>query len=111
MATIDGAHAIGMGDVIGSLEVGKRADVVVLDMSNLCVTPVHNPVSSLVYSQRGDEVDRVYVDGRLLVRDGSLVEVDERSILARSSEAAAGLAARAGTDRYARRDWSPTSPR
>jgi 5-methylthioadenosine/S-adenosylhomocysteine deaminase len=111
MATIDGAHAIGMGDVIGSLEVGKRADIVVLDMSNLCVTPVHNAVSSLVYSQRGDEVDRVYVDGRLLVRDGSLVEIDERAIRARSSEAAVSLAARAGTDRYARRDWSSTSPR
>lgn len=110
MATIDGAHAIGMGDVIGSLEVGKRADVVVLDMSNLCVTPVHAAVSSLVYSQRGDEVDRVYVDGRLLVRDGTLVEIDEADIRARSAEAAAGLAARAGTDRYAHREW-PTPSR
>ena len=111
MATIDGAHAIGMGDVIGSLEVGKRADVVVLDISNLCVTPVHAAVSSLVYSQRGDEVDRVYVDGRLLVRDGSMVEIDEADIRARSAEAAAGLAARAGTDRYAHREWPTPSRR
>jgi 5-methylthioadenosine/S-adenosylhomocysteine deaminase len=111
MATIDGAHALGMGDVIGSLEVGKRADVVVLDMSNLCVTPVHAAVSSLVYSQRGDEVDRVYVDGRLLVRGGSLVEKDEAEIRARSAEAATGLAARAGTDRYAHREWPASSRR
>ena len=105
MATIDGANAIGMGDVIGSLEEGKRADVVVLDMSNLCVTPLHAPVSSLVYSQRGDEVDRVYVDGRLLVRGGSLVELDQREIQEQSQRAASALAVRAGTDGFARRDW------
>ncbi|MGY1840264.1 MULTISPECIES: amidohydrolase family protein [unclassified Modestobacter] len=105
MATIDGARALGMADSIGSLEAGKRADVVVLDMSNLCVTPVHAAVSSLVYSQRGDEVSRVYVDGRLVVSDGSLVTVPEADVRSRSSAAAAGLAARAGTDRFARRPW------
>ena len=105
MATIDGARALGMDAVIGSLEVGKRADVVVLDMSNLCVTPVHAAVSSLVYSQRGDEVTRVYVDGQLVVADGALVTVPEDDIRARSAAAARGLAARAGTDRFASRPW------
>jgi 5-methylthioadenosine/S-adenosylhomocysteine deaminase len=105
MATIDGANAIGMGHLIGSLETGKRADLVVLDMSNLCVTPMHSAVSSLVYSQRGDEVDRVYVDGELVVSDGSLVRVDEREIQEQSLRAATSLAARAGTDRYATREW------
>ena len=94
-----------MADVIGSLEVGKRADVVVLDMSNLCVTPLHAAVSSLVYSQRGDEVDRVYVDGRLVVEGGSLATAEEAEIRSRSAAAAAGLAARAGTNRLADRDW------
>ena len=105
MATIDGARALGLDDVIGSLEVGKRADLVVLDMSNLCVTPLHAAVSSLVYSQRGDEVDRVYVDGRLVVDGGSLTTVDEADIRSRSTLAATGLAARAGTDRLANRAW------
>jgi 5-methylthioadenosine/S-adenosylhomocysteine deaminase len=105
MATIDGARALGLHESIGSLEVGKRADVVVLDMSNLCITPVHAAVSSLVYSQRGDEVDRVYVDGRLAVDGGVLVTVDEAEIRSLSSTAAAGLAARAGTDRLADRGW------
>ncbi|CCH89501.1 putative amidohydrolase [Modestobacter italicus] len=108
MATIDGARALGMADVIGSLEVGKRADVVVLDLSNLCVTPVHAAVSSLVYSQRGDEVRQVYVDGQLVVADGSLVTVPEEDIRARSIAAARGLAARAGTDRFATRPWRST---
>jgi 5-methylthioadenosine/S-adenosylhomocysteine deaminase len=105
MATIDGARALGLDDVIGSLEVGKRADVVVLDMSNLCVTPLHAAVSSLVYSQRGDEVERVYVDGRLVVDDGELTTVEEDDVRARSAAAAAALTARAGTDRFAHRAW------
>jgi 5-methylthioadenosine/S-adenosylhomocysteine deaminase len=105
MATIDGARALGLADVVGSLEVGKRADVVVLDMTNLCTTPVHSAVSSLVYSQRGDEVERVYVDGRLVVDGGHLVTADEDDVRARSAAAAAGLAARAGTDRLAHRAW------
>jgi 5-methylthioadenosine/S-adenosylhomocysteine deaminase len=105
MATIDGAAALGMADCIGSLEPGKRADVVVLDMSNLCVTPVHAAVSALVYSQRGDEVDRVYVDGRLVVAGGEPVTVEAAALRERSAAAAAGLAARAGTDRLAAREW------
>jgi len=105
MATIDGARALGLESLVGSLEVGKRADVVVLDMANLCATPMHSAVSSLVYSQRGDEVDRVYVDGRLVVSGGSTVLVDETEVLARSAAAASGLADRAGTDRLAHRGW------
>lgn len=105
MATIDGARALGLADSVGSLEVGKRADVVVLDLTNLCTTPVHSAVSSLVYSQRGDEVDRVYVDGRLVVDGGHLITADEDEVRSRSAAAAAGLAARAGTDRLAHRVW------
>jgi 5-methylthioadenosine/S-adenosylhomocysteine deaminase len=74
-------------------------------MSNLCVTPLHAAVSSLVYSQRGDEVDRVYVDGRLVVRGGALITVDGDDVRSRSARAASGLAARAGTDRLAHREW------
>ncbi|MGY1638873.1 amidohydrolase family protein [Geodermatophilus sp. SYSU D00742] len=105
MATVDGARALGMADAIGSLEVGKRADVVVLDLTNLCASPVHAAVSSLVYSQRGDEVDRVYVDGRLVVSGGALTTADEADVRARSAAAATALTARAGTDRFAVREW------
>jgi 5-methylthioadenosine/S-adenosylhomocysteine deaminase len=105
MATVGGAAALGMSDRIGSLEPGKRADVVVLDMSNLCLTPVHQPVSALVYSGRGDEVDRVYVDGALVVADGHLVTMDEARIRAHSAEAASALTVRAGTSSFAHRPW------
>jgi len=105
MATIDGARALGLQDEIGSLEVGKRADLLVLDMSNLCVTPLHAAVSSLIYSQRGDEVKQLYVDGQLVVDGGSLTTFFEREIGARSAAAAEALASRAGTNRYAHRAW------
>ncbi|MCW2583449.1 MAG: putative amidohydrolase [Klenkia sp.] len=105
MATIDGARAVGMADSIGSLEVGKRADLVVLDATNLCVTPLHAAVSALVYSHRGDEVSRVYVDGRLVVEGGTLTTVPEADVRTRSAAAARGLADRAGTSRFATRPW------
>jgi 5-methylthioadenosine/S-adenosylhomocysteine deaminase len=105
MATIDGARCVGMEDRIGSLEVGKQADVIVLDMSNLCVTPVHSAVSSVVYSQRGDEVSDVYVEGRHVVGGKQLLTVPEADIRERSSAVARSLAARAGTDRFAHREW------
>lgn len=111
MATIDGAAALGMADRIGSLEPGKRADVIVLDMANFCLTPVHAAVSALVYSQRGDEVRRVYVDGTLVVEDGRIVTLDPEALRARSATAATALAARAGTDRLARRPWRSLVPR
>jgi 5-methylthioadenosine/S-adenosylhomocysteine deaminase len=79
--------------------------VVVLDMANLCSTPVHQPVSALVYSGRGDEVDRVYVDGALLVADGHLTSMDEARIRARSAEAAHALTSRAATSGFAHRPW------
>jgi 5-methylthioadenosine/S-adenosylhomocysteine deaminase len=105
MATIDGAAALGMQDVIGSLEPGKRADVVVAELSSLCLTPLHQPVSALVYSARGDEVDRVYVDGRLVVRGGAPVLVNPSEVRRRSAAAASALTDRAGTAALARRAW------
>ena len=56
MATIDGARAVGLEQEIGSIEVGKRADIVVIDHENAFMTPIHNPVSALVYSALGHEV-------------------------------------------------------
>ncbi len=105
MATIDGAAAIGMADEIGSLEPGKRADVVVADLGGLCLTPVHHPVSALVYSARGDEVHSVYVDGRPVVRGGAPVLVDAADVRRRSTAAARALTERAGTAALARRPW------
>lgn len=96
LATIEGARAIGLGREIGSLEAGKRADVVVARPAGPFIEPVHDPVSALVYAAVGTEVATVVVDGQVLMRDGRLTELDEVAILDRSRRAAADLARRAG---------------
>ena len=66
MATINGAQALGLEKQIGSLEAGKRADLVVVSMASARQTPLYDPVSHLVYASRGDDVRTVMVNGRVL---------------------------------------------
>lgn len=99
MATIDGARAIGLEHAVGSLEVGKCADVVVVGTDHPAMTPIHHPVSSLVYSALGHEVTDVFIDGRPVMRNGVITTVNQREVLARSQRAAQALAARTGNDR------------
>ncbi len=105
MATIDGARAIGLDTLIGSIEVGKKADIAVVGTHHPAMTPVHHPVSSLVYSALGHEVTDVFVDGEAVLRQGKLTRVDERKVLQRSQRAANSLAERAGSDLFKRRPW------
>jgi len=93
MATIDGARALGLAEEIGSLEPGKRADVVLVDLSRAHTWPVSDPVSSLVYAAHGADVDTVMVDGRLLLRGGAPTAVDEAAVLRDAAAAAAKVAA------------------
>ncbi len=69
MATLDGARAIGWGHAIGSLEIGKQADVVALDLRQPHLTPCYDPVSTLVYCARGSDVRHVWVKGCRLLKD------------------------------------------
>jgi 5-methylthioadenosine/S-adenosylhomocysteine deaminase len=74
MATIEGARAIGLGDEIGSLEVGKQADLILVDLTALNLSPVidapvRNIVPNLVYAASSHEVKTVMVAGRVLMRD------------------------------------------
>jgi len=99
MATSAGARAVGAGDLIGSLEVGKRADLVLLDLGGVRTTPVHDVVTSLVFQAGGAEVDTVIVDGRLLMHDRVLTFLtpqDERALCRDAQQRAEQLVARAG---------------
>src|SRR5262249_23454020 len=80
MLTIDGARVVGIDRLTGSIEPGKRADLVVFDGTRLECTPAHDPASNLVYSMSPRSVRDVFVDGELLVRDGKLVREDEVSL-------------------------------
>ncbi|MBA3885349.1 MAG: amidohydrolase [Acidobacteria bacterium] len=82
MATIEGARALGMADAIGSLEPGKRADIIVVSMASARQTPMYDPLSHLVYTTRGDDVRTTIVNGRVLMRDRTVLTLDERSVIA-----------------------------
>jgi 5-methylthioadenosine/S-adenosylhomocysteine deaminase len=82
MATIDGARALGLDKKIGSIEVGKRADLITVSMMGARQTPMYNPVSHLVYVSRGADVQTTVVNGRVLMRDRRMRTLDERVVLA-----------------------------
>ncbi len=95
LATIDGARALGLDAEVGSLEVGKRADVIVVRRDALAMTPLADPVSSLVYAATPADVSDVFVEGEAVVRDGKLTIGDEAEIVARAREEAQKLRGRA----------------
>lgn len=82
LATIDGARAMGLDSEIGSLEVGKRADLSVVRLDRLHATPVKDVVSALVYSAEVEDVETVIIDGRLVMRDRKLLTLDEGETIA-----------------------------
>lgn len=84
MATIDGARALRLDDRIGSIEVGKRADLVAVDLGVPETQPVYDPVSQLVYAAGRHQVREVWLDGRRRLRGGELVDLDLGAIGARA---------------------------
>jgi len=96
MATRAGAKTLGLEDAIGSLEVGKKADAIVVDRDRPHLAPGPDPYSTLVYAARGSDVRATIVDGELLVDDFAPLRVDRAEIAAQARQAAADLARRAG---------------
>lgn len=80
MATLNGARALGMDEVCGSLQIGKSADVVAVDLSGLAQQPVYDPVSQLVYATGRECVRHVWVHGHQLVDDGRLTRHNEHDL-------------------------------
>lgn len=93
MATIEGARALGLDRTIGSLEAGKRADLIVVSMASARQTPLYDPISHLVYTTRGDDVRTTIVNGRVLMRDRKVLSLDERAVLAEAGAQAAHVRA------------------
>ena len=86
MATIDGARALGLDKQIGSLEPGKKADVIVVSMKGARQTPMYDPVSHLVYVSHGDDVETTIVNGKVLMRDRKMLTIDEVSVIAAANK-------------------------
>ena len=91
MGTMGGARALGMENEIGSLEVGKKADMLVVDFNKPHLYPVMDPVANLVYNGQGNDIDSVFVDGECLVRGGKCLKIDEHRLLAEVQEVAKTL--------------------
>lgn len=81
MATRMGAEALGLGDRVGSLVPGKRADVIVVETARPHMTPMYDPVSHLVYTAKGSDVTTTIVNGRVLMRDRRVLTLDEAAVL------------------------------
>ncbi|MBF0259243.1 MAG: amidohydrolase [Desulfamplus sp.] len=88
MATINGARALGLDSITGSLEVGKRADIIVVSTSAPHMVPMYNPYSHLVYSATGSDVSSTIIDGRIVMKDRKLLTIDVASLMDEAREIA-----------------------
>lgn len=86
MATINGAKALGLESMIGSIEPGKCADIIILDTNKPHLTPMYNPYSHLVYAAKGSDVSHSIVNGRLVMENRKLLTLDPENIMARANE-------------------------
>jgi cytosine/adenosine deaminase-related metal-dependent hydrolase len=99
MATIDGAKAVGWDDEIGSLEAGKKADLVLFDLDHHEWTPYADPLQALVWSASSASIAQTWVGGRCLYKDGRVQTIDETDVRRNARIAAARILRRAGLDR------------
>jgi 5-methylthioadenosine/S-adenosylhomocysteine deaminase len=81
MATLDGARALGLDSLIGSLVPGKQADLIAIDFRDPRLAPVYDPVAQIVYAAQRDNVREVWVAGRHVVRGGTVTQADQQELL------------------------------
>ncbi|MGI8831315.1 MAG: amidohydrolase family protein, partial [Nitrososphaeraceae archaeon] len=91
LATIEGAKAIGVENELGSLEVGKKADIVIVDINKPHTVPMYDPVSTLVYSSNGNDVDTVIINGEVIIEKSKFTSIDEEDVLRRAREASENI--------------------
>jgi len=81
MCTIDGARSLGLDDITGSLEPGKRADIIIIDTHKPHLTPMYNPISHLVYAVKGSDVTTSIINGKIVMEDGRLLTLKLEDII------------------------------
>jgi len=94
MATMDGAKALNLNSMIGSLEVGKRADIILIDADKPHLTPLHDVYAALVYSARGSDVSTVIIDGKIVMEDRRIVNVNEDEVIEKAERVSYDLLTR-----------------
>ncbi len=98
MATINGAKALGFQKEIGSIEVGKKADLILVDLKRPHLVPAFNPVSNLVYAAEGTDVDTAIIDGEIVMQNRIVQTLDEEKVLQNAESRGAELLRRAGIE-------------
>jgi cytosine/adenosine deaminase-related metal-dependent hydrolase len=96
MATVNGAKALGLKSEIGSIEVGKKADLIIVNIRKPHLTPSFNPVSNIVYAAEGSDVETSIIDGKIVMENGVVKTLDEEKVLRIANERAPKLLERAG---------------
>jgi len=94
MATTDGARALGLEHEIGSLEAGKKADITIIDLNRIHLTPHTDPVSAIVYAVQASDVRTVIIDGRVVLRDRELTTDNEIELITEARQQASLLETR-----------------
>ena len=102
MATIDGCKALGLDDELGSIEVGKKADVITVDLAQPHLAPLDMPVHRIAYNATGRDVADVIVDGRLVMLGRKMLTIDEAEVLDRAQAMYARVIERSGLDQHVR---------
>lgn len=105
MITINGARAMLWDADLGSIEAGKKADLTVLDIRRPEWQPVHNPIANLVYSAHGGSAHTVIVDGRVIMRAGKVLTLNEDDLYEEARDRAASLVRRAGLEKITASRW------
>jgi len=88
MATIDAAKVLGLDKLIGSLEVGKKADIIIIGLDKPHLTPLYNEYSHLVYAASSADVDTVIINGKVVMENRQLLTIDEKEVMCRVREIA-----------------------
>jgi 5-methylthioadenosine/S-adenosylhomocysteine deaminase len=94
MATMNGARALGLSDRIGSIEPGKKADLIVIDTRRPHLVPMYHPVSHLVYAAKGSDVTTVIINGRVVMEGGRILTFDVEQAMADVNRIAALITSR-----------------
>jgi 5-methylthioadenosine/S-adenosylhomocysteine deaminase len=113
MATVDGAHVLGLDTQVGTLEPGKRADVILVDFRQPHLMPGRQPLGKLVYSARGHDVVTTIIDGQVVMENRQVLTLDETTVLDRARETRADLLDRAGIETHdlLNAPWPEQGPR
>jgi len=94
MATINGAKCLNIYNEIGSIEVGKKADIIMIDLDKPHLTPLHDNVSQVVYACKGSDVSTTIINGRLGYLENKFLNIDDKKIIEEAKECAKDLTSR-----------------